>query len=167
MLLSNKLQKRTRFLLELQYDKNGGCIVHNDPSNLIVAISRAMNRKLNKNRFDDRLLMQKGCYILNSWGFGPKYRYSLYIRGPYSSELADDYFEMTSPGKVTDVPEEAIHHLSEIMTKGIEFTEAYATVLLIKNNNPGKSNNDIFNRALEIKPHLKKEIVEVCPSILN
>ena len=141
--------------------------MHNDPSNLIVAISKAMNRNLNKNKFNDRLLMQKGCYILNSWGFGPKYRYGLYIRGPYSSELADDYFEMTSPGKTTDVPEKAIHDLSEIMTRGIEFTEAYATVLMIKNNNPGKSDIDIRNRALEIKPHLEKEIVEVCPLILN
>ena len=141
--------------------------MHNDPSNLIVAISKAMNRNLNKNKFNDRLLMQKGCYILNSWGFGPKYRYGLYIRGPYSSELADDYFEMSSPGKVTDVPEKTIRDLSAIMTKGIEFTEAYATVLMIKNNNPGKSNIDIRNRAMEIKPHLRKEIVEVCPSILS
>ena len=141
--------------------------MHNDPSSLIVAISKAMKRNLNKNRFNDRLLMQKGCYILNSWGFGPKYRYGLYIRGPYSSELADDYFEMTNPGKTTDVPEIAIRNLSTIMTRGIEFTEAYATVLMIKNNNPGKSDIDIRTRALEIKPHLKKEIVEVCPLILN
>ena len=141
--------------------------MHNDPSSLIVAISKAMNRNLNKNKFNDRLLMQKGCYILNTWGFGPKYRYGLYIRGPYSSELADDYFEMTNPGKITYVPEEAIHDLSEIMRKGIEFTEAYATVLMIKNNNPGKSDIDIRNRALEIKPHLSKEIAEVCPLILN
>ena len=141
--------------------------MHNDPSSLIVAISKAMNRNLNKNRFNDRLLMQKGCYILNSWGFGPMYRYGLYIRGPYSSELADDYFEMTNPGKTTYVPEEVIRNLSKIMRRGIEFTEAYATVLMIKNNNPGKSYIDIRNRALGIKPHLKKEIAEVCPLILN
>ena len=145
----------------------GGNLMHNDPSSLIVAVSKALGRRLYKNRFNDRLLMQKGCYILNSWGFGPFYRFGLYIRGPYSSDLADDYYEMTNYAKTTKVPDEVIDNLSNILSKGIDYTEAYATVLLVKNNNPNKSREEILKKSVAIKPHLKGEVTEACLSILN
>ena len=141
--------------------------MHNNPSNLIVAVSKALNRSLDKNRSDDRLLIQRGCYILNSWGYGPSYRYSLYIRGPYSSELADDYYDMRGLGNYTNIPDEAIRNLSAIMNKGIGFTEAYATVLMIKKDNPNRTNDEIYRKALDIKPRLKKEITEACSLILT
>ncbi len=141
--------------------------MHDDPSNLIVAVSKALGRDIDRRKFTDRLLMQKGCYILNTWGYGPFYRYGLYIRGPYSSELADDYYEMGSLSGSTTVPKDAITKLSAIMDKGVDYTEAYATVLLVKKNNPTRSNEDIFNKAVDIKPHLKKEVTEACASILN
>ena len=141
--------------------------MHNNPSNLIVAISKALGRNLNKRKFDDRLMMQKGCYILNRWGYGPEYRYSLYIRGPYSSELADDYYELKNVGNTTDVPEEKINELSAIMKKGVDYTEAYATVMLVKENNPRRSNEEILYKSLDIKPHLEKEVREACKSVLS
>ena len=141
--------------------------MHNNPSSLIVAISKALDRSLNKGRFNDRLLMQKGCYILNRWGYGPEYKYSLYIRGPYSSELADDYYELRYIGDTTDVPEDKISELSAIMKKGVEYTEAYATVMLVKENNPGRSNEEILSKSLAIKPHLNKEVREACLSVLS
>ena len=139
--------------------------MHHDPSTLISAVSKACGRKLDRNDFNDRLIMQKGCYILNTWGFGPNYRYRLYIRGPYSSELADDYYESDDIGYVTTIPGEAIDELSLILKKGIRYTEAYATVLLVKNNNPSKDEVTVLNKALSIKPNLKKEVTEACTSI--
>ena len=111
--------------------------------------------------------MQKGCYILNSWGYEPIYRYSLYIRGPYSSELADDCYEMH--GEVsgsTDISESDLSRLKELYTKGLPYVEAYATVLLLKNSNPNVASNKIMDRALELKPHLEKEVKEACASLL-
>lgn len=141
--------------------------MHDDPRGLIFAVSKALGRKLNKGRFNDRLMMQKGCYILNSWGYGPMYNFSLYIRGPYSPELADDYYEMKDPGNYTAVPESRIVELAGIMGKGVRYTEAYATVLLVKDSNPNRSNETIFKQSLSIKPHLESEIREACSSILT
>ena len=141
--------------------------MHNNPSNLIVAVSEALGRRLDKRKFMDRLIMQKGCYILNSWGFGPFYKYRLYIRGPYSSELADDYYEIKRLNNSTDIPVDAIDELSKILSKGVDYTEAYATVLLVKRNNPDRSNADILKKSMEIKPHLKNEVREACSSILT
>lgn len=111
--------------------------------------------------------MQKGCYILNRWGYGPEYRYNLYIRGPYSPDLADDYYELNRIGEFTDVPAERIEELSTIMSKGIGYTEAYTTVLIVKQNNPDRTNEELLKKALDVKPHLKKEVMEVWQSVLN
>jgi len=119
-------------------------------------------------RFDDRLTLQKGCYILNSWGFVPKYNFNMYVRGPYSSGLADEYYKYDSiKADVTDIPEDAIADLAEIYSKGIGYAEAYATVLMVKSNSKGSSNEDILKRALELKPRLKAEVSEAASCLLN
>lgn len=141
--------------------------MHNDSKKLLVAVSKAAGRNLDVADFNDRLTIQKGCYVLNSWGYGPKYRFSMYIRGPYSSELADDYYNIDSCiGDTTDIPDEAISRLRSIFDKGLGYMEAYATVLMVKNNSPGASHDSIHRRALALKPHLEKEVEEACTSIL-
>ncbi len=110
--------------------------------------------------------MQKGCYLLNTWGYGPFYRYKLFVRGPYSSELADDYYEMNGLEETTSIPEEKIAELAKILEKGDRYVEAYATVLLVKANNPGRTNEVIFNKAVDIEPKLISEVKEACDSIL-
>lgn len=141
--------------------------MHGDARKLLAAVSRAVGHELDVDDFDDRLTMQNGCYILNSWGFGPMYRFSLYIRGPYSSELADDYYSIgNNMGGVTDVPDEVVERLSGIFGKGLHYAEAYATVLLVRNNSPGASDDSIRKRALELKPHLEDEVEEACETML-
>ena len=61
----------------------------------------------------------------------------------------------------TDVPVDSIDRLSNIVNKGVGYTEAYATVLLVKNNNPDRSIEEITKKAKDIKPHLCKEIDDV------
>ena len=112
-------------------------------------------------------MMQRGCFILNSWGYGPYYRYNLFVRGPFSEELAEDYCEMKNYGNQTNVPDEIINNLSAIMNKGIDYAEAYVILLSVKENNPGRTNDEILNRVLEIKPRLRTKFMEISPMILN
>ena len=140
--------------------------MYSNPNGLIFAVSKALGRKLDRRKYRDRLIMQKGCYLLNTWGYGPFYRYKLFIRGPYSSELADDYYEVNDLGETTSIPEEKIAELAKILEKGDRYVEAYATVLLVKANNPGRTNEVIFNKAVEIEPKLISEVKEACDSIL-
>ena len=140
--------------------------MYSNPNGLIFAVSKALGRKLDRRKYRDRLIMQKGCYLLNTWGYGPFYRYKLFIRGPYSSELADDYYEVNDLGETTSIPEEKIAELAKILEKGDRYVEAYATVLLVKANNPGRTNEVIFNKAVDIEPKLISEVKEACDSIL-
>ena len=140
--------------------------MYSNPNGLIFAVSKALGHKLDRRKYRDRLIMQKGCYLLNTWGYGPFYRYKLFIRGPYSSELADDYYEVNDLGETTSIPEEKIAELAKILEKGDRYVEAYATVLLVKANNPGRTNEVIFNKAVDIEPKLISEVKEACDSIL-
>jgi len=135
----------------------------NGSKGLIVAVAKAAKKKLDVNDFEDRLLMQKGCFILNTMGVEPKYNFGLYIRGPYSSDLADDYYELhidSSTPCETDVPSEHIDSLTEIMIKGTPFVEAYATILLARKYNPNMKPGELVDFVVDMKPHLKKKIEE-------
>lgn len=44
--------------------------------------------------FEQRLKSQKIQYIAQVFQISPRYRFNLYIRGPYSSQLADDLYKL-------------------------------------------------------------------------
>lgn len=44
--------------------------------------------------FDDRLTVQKSIYLIEELGLNLGYRFSWYLRGPYSPELTRDAFEV-------------------------------------------------------------------------
>lgn len=138
----------------------------NDASNLFAAVSKAADHALSIDEFDDRLLLQKGCYILNCKGYGPRFDFSLYIHGPYSPRLADEYYAHFDSDGPTDVPDEVIAELREIFSQGIGYTEAYATLMLVINHNPGVSKEAIIERTEGIKPHLKSEIEKAAKCLI-
>jgi len=139
----------------------------NNVRKLFAAVAAAIGHDLNIEKFDDRLSLQKGCYILNSWGYGPDYKFNMYIHGPYSSSLADEYYKI---GDITftetDIPADAVENLHKIFDKGLQYVEAYATLLMIRDNSPNAPSDGIVKRANELKPHLKKEIEEASASLL-
>ena len=132
--------------------------------NLIATVAKAMGKKnLNVNNFEDRLIMQKGCYILNSMGVGPRYTFGLYIRGPYSSDLADDYYRLLNGGTMTyesEVSPDIIHELSLLIGKGTPFLEAYATLKLALEYNPKMERDKVIGFVINMKPRLNEEIKE-------
>ena len=140
--------------------------MHNDPRNLIVAINRAVGRKLSLRRFNDRLIIQKGCYILNTWGCGPEYEYTQFFRGPFSIDLDDDLKEVVAYGDTTDVSDSDVSRLSEIVSKGSKYVEAYSTLLMIKVSNPDVTDDVIMRQTLSLKPELCKEIMEASSHVL-
>ena len=44
--------------------------------------------------FESRLRLQKYVYLAKIFGFDLGYLFNLYIYGPYSSELANDYYSL-------------------------------------------------------------------------
>ncbi len=50
--------------------------------------------KFNITNFKNRVKLQKYVYLSKSFGFDFDYSHSMYIRGPYSPQLADDYYKL-------------------------------------------------------------------------
>ena len=57
-------------------------------------------------KFDERLFLQKGVYLLQEAGVHLGYRYRWYLRGPYSTDLASDVFFLT--GQEQSVAQELV-----------------------------------------------------------
>lgn len=57
------------------------------PYDLLDMISNAIGYTLNPMVVTDMMIIQKGCFILNSWGIGPFFEFDLYMNGPYSRDL--------------------------------------------------------------------------------
>ena len=45
-------------------------------------------------KFEHRLMLQKYVFISKFFGFNHGYSHSIYLRGPYSPALADDYYKL-------------------------------------------------------------------------
>ena len=56
-----------------------------------------------KDSFVHRLKLQKYVFIAQKLGFRTDYNYSLYIHGPYSTSLADDYYSIGNFGNVKPI----------------------------------------------------------------
>ncbi|MCD6247702.1 MAG: hypothetical protein J7J87_04730 [Candidatus Diapherotrites archaeon] len=59
----------------------------------VVACLKALNFKPNIDNFEHRLIIQKLVYLLELKGVKTGFSYSLYVRGPYSSELTEQIYE--------------------------------------------------------------------------
>ena len=62
----------------------------------LKALEKETGYKFNIEKLEDRLLIQKIVYIARYFGIDLGYHFDCYIRGPYSSELADDYYKLLS-----------------------------------------------------------------------
>ena len=80
-------------------------------------MAKAIGGRIDPGDPEDRLTMQQGCYILNAWGYGPRYRYDLYIRGPYSRDLAEDLRRSirAAERRIRSSRERALEALSRIL----------------------------------------------------
>jgi len=69
----------------------------------VEALRRGLDFEFNVNKFDHRLKLQKLVYLAKVIGVPRlEYNFSLYLRGPYSSELADDYYHLTKDFEVSE-----------------------------------------------------------------
>lgn len=55
----------------------------------------ALGLSIDMDDFESRLILQKSIYLLQEFGLDLGYRYNWYLRGPYSSSLADTGFGLS------------------------------------------------------------------------
>lgn len=87
------------------------------------------------------------------------YGFSYYVRGPYSTELAKDYYVLQS-GQVTPkdvhIPSGMIDVIKQCLNKGDDFIEAVSTLHSIAKIRKSRDKSDVIEAARSMKPELSQ-----------
>lgn len=114
-----------------------------------------------RNDFTFRLKVQKFVYISKYFGWNHSYKYILYIRGPYSSALADEYYNddilKYSPLKIEGFDLNSFNDFVD--GKSILYLESSSTILYYMGIEENFTRRDAIEKLNKIKPYINSEIV--------
>ncbi len=120
--------------------------------------------KIDSSSFESREKAQKLAFILQNILGHKLYDFSFYIKGPYSSELAKDYFDKSddfrngnSDYKLSNSELEELKRIKPITAKlSVEDLEIIASLLFLEKY-MGLDEDEAEKKLKDIKPHLKIE----------
>jgi len=125
-----------------------------------------------ENNFRARLRLQKTIYLLQALGFPTGYEFSMYIRGPYSPELANDYMELARKGlvheyaKYAEVEEERWGPIvDKLAMEDVLVLEVAATLYDLLD--AGWPLEEAKERVMELKPYATERLVEAGTRLLK
>ena len=109
-----------------------------------------------KRRFNHRLKLQKYVFIARNFGFITPYNYSLYIHGPYSSNLADDYYHIGSY-EDKEAAELDSRFVKLVKNKSEVWLELATTIIMIKERYENISYNKLIDLVKTTKPFARSD----------
>jgi len=105
--------------------------------------------KFKVNIFNNRLKLQKYVFLARRYGFDLGYSYNLYIHGPYSPDLAKDYYALSeSPIEHNGTPLPDARFIKLIKRKSEWWLELAATVAMV------------FDRYWDVKDEMVVKLVK-------
>ncbi len=134
----------------------------------IFAIFEKINgRKLEMNKYDDRLNLQKLTYILQKAGLNFGYRFTWYVKGPYSPPLASDAFDYEERGikeniELSQTEQKIAENLKNKFGDGVtnpDKLELYASLLFLSSTESISLSDEerLSERLVSLKPWFEKE----------
>jgi uncharacterized protein YwgA len=119
--------------------------------------------------FSDRLKLQKFIYLMQSTNLNLGYKFSLYLHGPYSTQLARDGFDMPSFGEVDELKFEDVELESKFQKFYMflgdkkdkkDIMEILGSLHLFHKLNPAFSEEKIIKLVLEKNSNFEEEEVK-------
>ena len=140
-----------------------------DSIRLIGAVEKVLGRKLDPDSLEDVFILQRGCYILNTWGVEPIHTYDKYIGGPMSLDLGVEYRDLIDEGAqfTTDVDEGTLRRLKELFDRGTDFVHAYSALLTVHEISPSSSWDVVIRHAHRMEPDLGDSIEEASALLIH
>ena len=105
--------------------------------------------------FDDRLRIQKAVFLLKHLGVKPfdRYDFNMYLRGPYSPGLANEYYNLTGkPAGEIGFDEKTGELLLWFISHETAWLEVAASVISIKENYPRMKDPEVLSLLRMSKP---------------
>jgi len=132
---------------------------HRKLAGILACLTECSGKRFDASDFWSRFRIQKSIYLLQTIGYPGTsgYRFNLYLRGPYSPDLAKDYYALEDEGisfksrvSPASIPSDKLAVLREALGRGEYFLEALVTLLSIV-----KSEERDKTKAIEIAARLK------------
>ena len=126
---------------------------------ILAEVSRETSKSFDAGSFNSRLRIQKTVYLLGIMGVpeAREYRFSYYVRGPYSPSLAKAYYALDAgsvvPSKVR-ISEYCMNVVRECVGRGDAFLEAVSTLHSIASIRRSEDKKLIIDMARSMKPQL-------------
>lgn len=136
-------------------------------------LEKSAIHKFNPDDFISRLRLQKYVYLARFFGFDLDYKYNLYLRGPYSPDLAEGYYQLEDRSEWADssIPAIKFDKFAKLVRgKDHRWLEIASTIHFIWESNrnwrerytePCKDLKTFaINRTSDIKSHVGKRFIE-------
>lgn len=110
--------------------------------------------KIVSGRLENRIKAQKFVYFGKRLGLPLSYDFDMYLYGPYSSKLADDYYSISEEDwevGTLEIPIEIESTLRDLRTSDALFLEIAATMDSIRTNNKGVSDVELIDVISKLK----------------
>ena len=128
----------------------------------IVNSLRKVGFDFKVNYFNNRLKLQKYVFLLRRYGIDLGYSYNYYIRGPYSPELANDYYNLPKVDGEIKLPED---FLKLIKNKSERWLELASSLVMVFEKYPRISEDEairiVAGSKLENPDKLRKILAEL------
>ena len=129
--------------------------------------------------FNSRFKIQKIAYLCKGLGIDLYHEFSIWVHGPYSHVLALDYYNYPDAvvnldtdydlddheRKIVDKIQEKVldHYLAEEYEN--ELLEAVSTLVYLREEDLGISDDDLIVKVKKMKPHLKESMIIISNNI--
>jgi uncharacterized protein YwgA len=104
---------------------------------------------------EERIKLQKIVFLTKRMGIDFNYDFSLYLHGPYSKDLSNDYYSASEDEVKNSLPDEDINELlpriEKLYQKETPWLEVATTILDIKDSNKHLKWKDIISYVSDIK----------------
>jgi len=110
--------------------------------------------------FDRRLRVQKAAFLLKKMGIAPftEYNFSLYIRGPYSPELAKDYYgDLPQTSDKVNIPKDKLEIFDSFMKNDEKWLEVATSTLMIVERYPKINKKEVLDALRLSKPWVQED----------
>lgn len=137
----------------------------------VIAELKYLDLHLNiSENYWDRFLTQKTVFLAQTLGIKTSYPFTIYVAGPYSKKLADDYYECSEEIKSYKTPYilndddciilEKIKNCPNLLTD-MFLLEATSTSLLFMIDSFSHKDYDVFSKIKSIKNHLPEKTIAI------
>ncbi len=128
----------------------------------LVKFLRVPPSKLTRpSSFEERLRVQKAVFLLKHLGISPfsQYAFSLYMSGPYSPDLARDYYALSETrAKSVELEPKTGSMLKWFTSKDRKWLEVASSIISIKETYPEAGSERVHSVLTMSKPWVNEEL---------